>query len=1336
MSETSAICSTCGSFLVHDSCPKCEPATIDTPLPSLPSIPGYKLLYPIGEGGMGAVYLALDETLGRQVAIKIVSEKLAETKDSRDRFLREARMMATVEHPNIVRIYAFEETGKDVCIVMEYVEGESLSDRIKRSGKLPLQDATQFLSECVEALEAAWEKGIIHRDIKAANLLIDKKNHVRVADFGLAKPINGGGDASLTGTGVLLGTPHYISPEQAQGHPVDFRSDIYSLGIVFYEMLAGERPYQGTTPVAVVAKHLHSPLPSLREKRPDVPEGVVRLLESMTQKDPANRPASYLELLQSMRDAMSPVVSTNQAPPAAPQPSARPSTVFVDILRSPRMVARGMLALIAVFVSLLFVWFSYWKHGRDPIAVLDGKQFVVAVTPFYGPDEDSAKEGRLMAALTEKAIADKLGEGAVKVIGVDQTKSPVKSQEEARALGRNLHATAVIWGEAFSLRQETEIQPYLTVIPREENGNRKGIPLGQAQESSPGRTQMEAAAPNQIELRRTSAEGIGELVVAIAGMHALYIEGNPGKALQLFDRASKTPESLRYRSEALRRLHKEPEAIAALLESLVLKNEAQTHATLADIYVEEGRQQEALQEYQAAIAAGGEFGSTRGFFLDGRLYLEEFVRSKSFTGGLSKDTSTLLAIDPASGKVLSRLRLRGPVSTFTVKNGEVEIGFSSPPDWNADPIDTSARLINGKLDRKELFCDWRPPNTEMAWAPAANFVQGLKWNFLGEDHSKFVFRKMYDDAPATEADLEKTLREGMQRDPTQPWNSFFLGQLLWSQKKSADAQQLWEALFGSEFDDVPYYEYARMAGIFEDLGHPAWADRAYARALDLRKALAQPIDVAPSWDRFQNAAFLITAAQQTRGNANLDRGYLWLQRGRELTGVEPQFDALTSWVWYGYFRRNGQAREADFEARRIAECESNPLSESTTFTKGAYFEVFFLSFLAAYSFTLVLSLYRAAKRTPRSKGAGLWGAVVSFLVVSGVGVLFSRLSLSSGQFIQWVEFYGLFCVATLALMGFRGWSLTLPEMISVLSKKERLVLASLFLATLGSYSAYAYHDLRWNELDSLGVRGISDDGGSPYMLGFAESRLKERDTKAVRFAAAVINQLAGRFQRAEELYKSIPEEKRAQRNLQSMLKGNPVPDSPLTAGDLSDAFASPSLGEVGAWMWNPWDVKVGSMIPEQQGFVAFHAFILFSGILLLSFLFTPSKSPEPNPDPLPATAGKPRKLLYLLFPGAFDLRYGSILRGGFMIYGFAFAILSCLCALTIQVLFNPYMFINQPLPTPAGLTDLNDLNLYFRHALFWHYPYAKIFFPLGILFGLASLGLHIARFRNIYKFQR
>lgn len=262
---------------------------------AFPSIPGYRVRSILGTGGMGVVYLATDETLERDVAIKLLS---ADSSDAGARFLREARSMATVKHPNIVPIYTFGECDDGAFLVMEYCAGGSLSERIEARGSIPVAEAVETVGKIAHALASAWKKGVVHRDVKPSNVLMDEDGGLFVADFGLAKRVDTQGDASITEEGIFVGTPHYIAPEVVSGKKADHRSDIYALGIVLFELLTGERPYQASSAAAVVALQIHGQLPNLREKCAEASEPLVALVESMTAKDPAKRPQSYEDLLQ------------------------------------------------------------------------------------------------------------------------------------------------------------------------------------------------------------------------------------------------------------------------------------------------------------------------------------------------------------------------------------------------------------------------------------------------------------------------------------------------------------------------------------------------------------------------------------------------------------------------------------------------------------------------------------------------------------------------------------------------------------------------------------------------------------------------------------------------------------------------------------------------------------------------------------------------------------------------------------------------------------------------------------------------------------------------------
>jgi serine/threonine-protein kinase len=245
----------------------------------------------IGRGGMGVVYRARDEKLKRRVAIKVLPPELAFQAEIRARFTREAETAARLSHPHIVPIYTVGEGNGLVYFVMGYVDGESLAGRLKRRGKLPVEEVRRIMKEVADALSAAHALSVIHRDIKPDNVLLDgTRGRVMVTDFGIAKAMSGGTGATLTSAGVAIGTPQYMSPEQAAGEKeIDGRSDLYSLGIVSYQMLTGELPFNAPTVAGILMKQITEMPPALDQKRPDCPEDLSLAVMRCLEKDPENR---------------------------------------------------------------------------------------------------------------------------------------------------------------------------------------------------------------------------------------------------------------------------------------------------------------------------------------------------------------------------------------------------------------------------------------------------------------------------------------------------------------------------------------------------------------------------------------------------------------------------------------------------------------------------------------------------------------------------------------------------------------------------------------------------------------------------------------------------------------------------------------------------------------------------------------------------------------------------------------------------------------------------------------------------------------------------------------
>lgn len=262
----------------------------------------YELIERMGSGGMGTVWRARDRTLGRDVAVKLLHEGLAADTTFAQRFRQEALSAAKLTHPNVVAVFDAGEHDAVPFIVMELVEGPSLHAILAEHGALPVSEVARVGRAVCSALAHAHGRGLIHRDMKPANVLLEEgSREPKVADFGIAKGLED--SAGLTRTGGLIGTAAYLSPEQVSGQPATPASDVYAVGCMLYASLVGEPPFGGTTPVAIAMRHLKDPVPSLRERRPDVPAAFAAVVHRALEKDPAKRFADAQEMERAIIDS-------------------------------------------------------------------------------------------------------------------------------------------------------------------------------------------------------------------------------------------------------------------------------------------------------------------------------------------------------------------------------------------------------------------------------------------------------------------------------------------------------------------------------------------------------------------------------------------------------------------------------------------------------------------------------------------------------------------------------------------------------------------------------------------------------------------------------------------------------------------------------------------------------------------------------------------------------------------------------------------------------------------------------------------------------------------------
>src|SRR5436190_1155857 len=315
--------------------------------------PRYRDPERIGSGGMGDIFVATDEVLGRQVVVKLISERHARDTAIRQRFTREALAAARLSgEEGAVTIYDVGEWEDRPYIVMEYVRGGSLEERLRNRGAHPPAQALEWLGQAAEAIDAAHRHGIVHRDVKPANLLLDERGQVHVADFGIA---SAAGMDSLTLTGTVLGTAGYLSPEQARGERATSASDRYALGVVAYELLSGERPFANESVTAEAAAHANAPVPSIAERCKNLPPELDAVFQRAMAKDPAARYPSAAEFVAEMRDSLARAAGTtgDLGPVLLPVPAPGHPRRLLPVLLLVAAAAAG--AIVAVLLT----------HGGD-----------------------------------------------------------------------------------------------------------------------------------------------------------------------------------------------------------------------------------------------------------------------------------------------------------------------------------------------------------------------------------------------------------------------------------------------------------------------------------------------------------------------------------------------------------------------------------------------------------------------------------------------------------------------------------------------------------------------------------------------------------------------------------------------------------------------------------------------------------------------------------------------------------------------------------------------------------------------------------------------------------
>jgi predicted Ser/Thr protein kinase len=362
----------------------------------------YELEELVGHGGMSSVYRAHDSLLERYVALKVLHEQYNEDDDFVERFKREARLVAQLQHPNIVTVIDRGEQAGRQYIVFEYIEGENLKELVVRRGRLELREALEIAIEVARALGFAHEHGLVHRDVKPQNVLLNGDGRAKVTDFGIARSLDV--EQGVTQTGTVLGTSNYIAPEQASGKHVDQHSDVYSLGVVLYEMLTGQLPFPGESFVAVALKHVNEPPPSVLDVRGDIPIRVAEAVDRALEKDPEERfptmdafarelETCLAELDRGGEGAVTMVVPATQR--LARQPARR------SVPRLPLGI--GMIALVAIAGIVVGLLTLGGTKGQNKSSV--GSPVSLTGVGAYDPYGDGTEHDSAAAKATDGNLA-------------------------------------------------------------------------------------------------------------------------------------------------------------------------------------------------------------------------------------------------------------------------------------------------------------------------------------------------------------------------------------------------------------------------------------------------------------------------------------------------------------------------------------------------------------------------------------------------------------------------------------------------------------------------------------------------------------------------------------------------------------------------------------------------------------------------------------------------------------------------------------------------------------------------------------------------------------------
>ncbi|MCP3684113.1 MAG: protein kinase, partial [bacterium] len=429
--ETKEFCGDCGTKLVTPAAAPTESS--ESPRAELTTgsvfAKRYKIIEELGQGGMGKVYKAIDNQLNEEVAIKLIKPEISSDKKTIKRFSNEWKLTRKISHRNVGRMYELMQEGGTYFITMEYVSGQDLKGLIRQTGQLAVGTTVSIAKQMCEGLSEAHRLGVIHRDLKPNNIMIDKGGNAKIMDFGIARSLSG---KSLTKAGAMIGTPEYMSPEQAEGEEIDKCSDIYSLGIILFEMVTGRLPFEGETALSVAMKHKGETPKDPEEYNPQISNDMNSLILKCLEKEKESRYQEAGELLSELNNIEQGIPTTDRVVPRRKTTTSKEITVTLSM----RRVLVPLLLVVGVVVVGVVIW-KPWSEGAGQISI--------AVLPFDDLSQNNELEhwsnGLALELLTRLDTIE-----SIKVSPRSSSFSLKEKGQASREIGQKLEVEYVLEG--------------------------------------------------------------------------------------------------------------------------------------------------------------------------------------------------------------------------------------------------------------------------------------------------------------------------------------------------------------------------------------------------------------------------------------------------------------------------------------------------------------------------------------------------------------------------------------------------------------------------------------------------------------------------------------------------------------------------------------------------------------------------------------------------------------------------------------------------------------------------------------------------------------------------